>query len=264
MNFKLGTELHGFTVESVDKIEKINQCVYQLKYKKNGASLVHLSNKDTNNAFGIGFLTCPQDSSGVAHILEHLVLCGSKKFPVKDPFFSMLRRSLANFMNAFTASDWTMYPFSSQNPKDFYNLMDVYTDAVFFPLLKEKSFQQEAHRLEQQGAETIAQGVVFNEMKGAMSSPMEIMYRRTLNSVFPSITYHHNSGGEPVDILDLDLAQLQEFHKTHYHPSNAKFFSYGSFPLCFYFVSRSAPAERSLKKKILRCWGGSVFYEILG
>ena len=231
MNFKLGTELHGFTVESVDKIEKINQCVYQLKYKKNGASLVHLSNKDTNNAFGIGFLTCPQDSSGVAHILEHLVLCGSKKFPVKDPFFSMLRRSLANFMNAFTASDWTMYPFSSQNPKDFYNLMDVYTDAVFFPLLKEKSFQQEAHRLEQQGAETIAQGVVFNEMKGAMSSPMEIMYRRTLNSVFPSITYHHNSGGEPVDILDLDLAQLQEFHKTHYHPSNAKFFSYGSFPL---------------------------------
>ena len=102
MNFKLGTELHGFTVESVDKIEKINQCVYQLKYKKNGASLVHLSNKDTNNAFGIGFLTCPQDSSGVAHILEHLVLCGSKKFPVKDPFFSMLRRSLANFMNAFT------------------------------------------------------------------------------------------------------------------------------------------------------------------
>ena len=214
MNFKLGTELHGFTVESVDKIEKINQCVYQLKYKKNGASLVHLSNKDTNNAFGIGFLTCPQDSSGVAHILEHLVLCGSKKFPVKDPFFSMLRRSLANFMNAFTASDWTMYPFSSQNPKDFYNLMDVYTDAVFFPLLKEKSFQQEAHRLEQQGAETIAQGVVFNEMKGAMSSPMEIMYRRTLNSVFPSITYHHNSGGEPVDILDLDLAQLQEFHKN--------------------------------------------------
>ena len=91
MNFKLGTELHGFTVESVDKIEKINQCVYQLKYKKNGASLVHLSNKDTNNAFGIGFLTCPQDS-GVAHILEHLVLCGSKKFPVKDPFFSMLTK----------------------------------------------------------------------------------------------------------------------------------------------------------------------------
>ena len=164
MNFKLGTELHGFTVESVDKIEKINQCVYQLKYKKNGASLVHLSNKDTNNAFGIGFLTCPQDSSGVAHILEHLVLCGSKKFPVKDPFFSMLRRSLANFMNAFTASDWTMYPFSSQNPKDFYNLMDVYTDAVFFPLLKEKKFsaasrEQKRSSFGSKESRNVAQGV---------------------------------------------------------------------------------------------------------
>ena len=139
-NLKRGQEVQGFTVEAVDKIEKINQCVYQLKYKKNGASLVHLSNKDTNNAFGIGFLTCPQDSSGISHILEHIVLCGSKKFPVRDPFFSMIRRSLATFMNAFTASDWTMYPFSSQNLKDFYNLMDIYTDAVFFSATQRKKF----------------------------------------------------------------------------------------------------------------------------
>ena len=151
-----------------------------------GLLLMDLHNKKTRKR------NLHQNAYTVAHrnfkILVSFNQFGSKKFTVKDPFFSMLRRSLANFMNAFTASDWTMYPFSSQNPKDFYNLMDVYTDAVFFPLLKEKSFQQEAHRLEQQGAETIAQGVVFNEMKGAMSSPMEIMYRRTLNSVFPSIT----------------------------------------------------------------------------
>ena len=136
----------------------------------------------------------------------------------------MLRRSLATFMKEILRSDWTMYPFSSQNPKDFYNLMDVYTDAVFFPLLKEKSFQQEAHRLEQQGAETIAQGVVFNEMKGAMSSPEDIIYRRTLKSVFPSITYHQNSGGDPLDILDLTLEQLQKFHKNTITPATQNFF----------------------------------------
>lgn len=220
-----------FEIQFIHNIPKIKQKVYQLEHKKTGAQMVHLENHDTNNAFGVGFLTCPQDSSGIAHILEHIVLCGSKKYPVKDPFFSMLKRSLANFMNAFTASDWTMYPFATQNKKDFYNLLDVYTDAVFQPLIQENSFLQEAHRLEKDNEKWMAQGVVFNEMKGAMSSPPEIMYRRTLQAVFPSITYHHNSGGEPLNILDLSLQDLKDFHKVHYHPSNAKFFSYGNFDL---------------------------------
>ena len=220
-----------FEIQSIYNIPKIKQKVYQIEHKKTGAQMVHLENRDTNNAFGIGFLTCPQNSSGIAHILEHIVLCGSKKFPVSDPFFSMLKRSLANFMNAFTNSEWTMYPFATQNKSDFYNLMDVYTDAVFQPLIQKRSFLQEAYRLEKKQEKWVAQGVVFNEMKGAMSSPTEIMYRRTLQAVFPTITYHHNSGGEPLDILDLNLQDLKNFHKTHYHPSNAKFFSYGCFDL---------------------------------
>lgn len=231
VSLKIGEVVNGFEVISTNKVKKINQTIYQLKHQATGSSYVHLSNKDTNNCFAVTFLTYPQDSSGIAHILEHLVLCGSKKFPVKDPFFLMLKRSLAVFMNAFTASDWTMYPFCTQNKKDFYNLMDVYTDAAFFPLLKKESFFQEAHRLELENKKIVAKGVVFNEMKGAMSSPSDIMYRRTLQSVFPTITYHHNSGGEPIDILDLELNQLKKFHKTYYHPSNANFFSYGNFPL---------------------------------
>ena len=230
-SYSLGQNIEGFEIKSIDNIVRIKQKVYQLEHSLTGANLVHLENEDKNNAFGIGFLTCPQNSSGVAHILEHLVLCGSKKFPVKDPFFSMLKRSLATFMNAFTASDWTMYPFATKNKKDFYNLLNVYTDAVFFPLLKESSFVQEAHHLEKKQDRWQAGGVVFNEMKGAMSSPLEIVYRRTQQAVFPTITYHHNSGGEPLDILDLTLEDLKNFHQTHYHPSNAKIFSYGSFPL---------------------------------
>ena len=230
-NYQQNEIIFGFQVKSVVDIPKIHQRVYQLEHQKTGAQMVHFDNEDKNNAFGIGFLTCPQDSSGIAHILEHIVLCGSKNFPVKDPFFSMLKRSLATFMNAFTASDWTMYPYATQNKKDFYNLMSVYTDAVFQPLLKENSFAQEAHRLEKKNGKWDIDGVVFNEMKGAMSSPIEIMYRRTQQAVFPTITYHHNSGGEPLNILDLSLKDLKDFHRIHYHPSNAKFFSYGCFEL---------------------------------
>jgi Zn-dependent M16 (insulinase) family peptidase len=172
----------------------------------------------------------------VAHILEHVVLCGSERFPVRDPFFSMLKRSLSTFMNAFTASDWTMYPFASQNRKDFYNLLDVYLDAAFFPKLAELSFKQEGHRLEVvQEASTHEhleyKGVVYNEMKGAMSSPDQVMVRSILKVLCPDTTYAHNSGGEPADIPALTYAQLREFHRRHYHPSNAYFFTYGDLPL---------------------------------
>ena len=188
--------------------------------------------------FGVTFKTVPTDSTGVAHILEHTVLCGSNKYPVRDPFFSMIKRSLNTFMNAFTASDWTMYPFSTQNEKDFYNLMDVYLDAAFFPRLDETSFQQEGHRLEiipdpdADGREKLTlMGVVYNEMKGAMSSADQVMARALLNALYPDTTYRFNSGGEPADIPDLTHAQLKAFHQRHYHPSNAYFYTYGHLPL---------------------------------
>jgi hypothetical protein len=171
----------------------------------------------------------------VAHILEHTALCGSNKYPVRDPFFSMLKRSLSTFMNAFTASDWTMYPFSTQNSTDFYNLMDVYLDAAFFPKLDALSFKQEGHRLEVETADAVDtlvyKGVVYNEMKGAMSSPDQVMSRSLLNALYPDTTYGFNSGGDPLVIPQLTYEQLKQFHRRHYHPSNAFFYTYGNLPL---------------------------------
>ena len=164
------------------------------------------------------------------------MLCGSKRYPIRDPFFSMLKRSLQNFMNAFTSADWTMYPFATTNQQDFFNLLNVYLDAAFFPLLKEQSFFQEGWRLDlsektQQAGKLVAKGVVFNEMKGAMSTQSEIMVRRIQQALYPTVTYHHNSGGEPADIIDLDWEQLKKFHKEHYNPSNAWFYLYGDLEL---------------------------------
>ena len=172
------------------------------------------------------------DSTGVAHILEHTALCGSKKYPVRDPFFMMIRRSLNTFMNAFTSSDWTAYPFASQNRKDFFNLLDVYLDAVFFSRLDELDFAQEGHRLEfsemdNAESELLYKGVVFNEMKGALSSPVSQVWESLYKYLYPSTTYHYNSGGDPEFITDLSYQQLREFYKTHYHPSNAVFMTYG-------------------------------------
>jgi presequence protease len=164
------------------------------------------------------------------------VLCGSRRYPVRDPFFSMLRRSLNTFMNALTASDWTLYPFASLNEKDFYNLMGIYLDAVFFPLLSEQNFRQEGHRLEFADPENPTsplefKGVVYNEMKGAMADPASLIGRRLNRHLFPTTTYHHNSGGDPADILNLTHQNLKDFHSAYYHPSNAWFFSYGNLPL---------------------------------
>jgi Zn-dependent M16 (insulinase) family peptidase len=175
------------------------------------------------------------DSTGVAHILEHTVLCGSKKYPVRDPFFMMIRRSLNTFMNAFTSSDWTAYPFASQSKKDFNNLLDVYLDAAFFSRLDELDFLQEGHRVEFKKAdnpqsELEFKGVVFNEMKGAMSSPVSVLWQTLSEHLYPTTTYHYNSGGEPQNIPDLTYQQLKEFYRTHYHPSNAIFMTFGDIP----------------------------------
>jgi Zn-dependent M16 (insulinase) family peptidase len=229
----------GYAITRIEDISEAHMIFYELEHADSGARHIHLSNDDRENTFSVAFKTVPKDSTGVAHILEHTVLCGSAKYPVRDPFFSMLKRSLSTFMNAFTASDWTMYPFSTQNPKDFRNLMDVYLDAVFFPKLEKLSFKQEGHRLEiaeeaagnGEGPRLTYKGVVYNEMKGAMSSADQVMARSLLKSLYPSTTYSYNSGGEPSDIPLLTHAQLKVFHQQHYHPSNAYFYTYGNLPL---------------------------------
>ena len=234
--FQAGDRIGGYRVERVEAIAELGITLIALEHAATGARHVHLANADAENAFSVAFKTVPTDSTGVAHILEHTVLCGSRQYPVRDPFFSMLKRSLSTFMNAFTASDWTMYPFSTQNRKDFYNLLDVYLDAAFFPVIDPLSFKQEGHRLELEAAgdgteRLVYKGVVYNEMKGAMSSPDQLMGRNLLNALYPDTTYRHNSGGDPALIPQLTHEALIAFHRRHYHPSNAFFYTYGNLPL---------------------------------
>jgi Zn-dependent M16 (insulinase) family peptidase len=236
----IGESISGYRLQKTAYIDTNQSWYYHLEHEDTGARHVHLSRMDSENTFAVAFQTVPLDSSGVAHILEHTVLCGSKRYPVRDPFFSMLRRSLSTFMNAFTASDWTMYPFATQNPKDYCNLMDVYLNAVFFPKLDDLSFKQEGHRLEIEapakgkgvnGRQLVRKGVVYNEMKGAMSSPDQVMVRSILKALYPDTTYSNNSGGDPAVIPSLTHDQLVAFHRKHYHPSNAFFYTYGDLPL---------------------------------
>ena len=201
-------------------------------HPQTGLRHYHFANDDNENAFLVCFLTPPADSTGVAHILEHLVLCGSKRFPVRDPFFLMLRRSLSTFMNALTAADWTAYPFATCNRRDFQNLLSVYLDATFFPNLDRRDFSQEGWRLDfadasDADAPLIYKGVVYNEMKGEMSSAMRQLWHRLCHHLFPSTTYRHNSGGDPSQIPELTWEFLVDFHRRHYTPANAIVFTYG-------------------------------------
>ncbi len=232
----VGNTCHGFKITEAMPLPHLDGVFYSLAHINTGARYLHIQCPDRENTFGVALKTVPADSTGVAHILEHTVLCGSRKYPVRDPFFSMLKRSLSTFMNAFTASDWTLYPFATQNRKDFYNLLDVYLDAVFYPRLEALSFKQEGHRIEFEGdtdsdRRLVYKGVVYNEMKGAMSSPNQVLGRSLLHALYPDTTYRFNSGGDPQVIPDLTVADLRAFHKRHYHPSNAFFYSYGNLPL---------------------------------
>jgi hypothetical protein len=256
-DFRQGEQVGNYTVNRVVPLERIRSFYYDLEHKVTGARHIHISNDDAENTFSVAFKTVPVDSTGVAHILEHTALCGSHRYPVRDPFFSMLKRSLSTFMNAFTASDWTMYPFSTQNTKDFFNLLDVYLDAAFFPKIDELSFKQEGHRLEIEGDlnsddpdrfRLVYKGVVYNEMKGAMSSPDQVMVRSIQKELYPSTTYHYNSGGDPAEIPSLTYQQLKEFHRRHYHPSNAFFYTYGNVPL----AESLATIEDTVLKKFER------------
>lgn len=217
------------------EIESLNLAVEEYRHRATGAVHYHLASDSSENVFLVALRTVPMDSTGVAHILEHTALCGSERYPVRDPFFMMLRRSLNTFMNAFTSSDWTAYPFASQNRKDFSNLLDVYLDAVFFSSLEELDFAQEGHRVEFEKAgdsdsPLVYKGVVFNEMKGAMSSVSSTLWQTLCEHLFPTSTYHYNSGGDPEHIPDLSYDQLKAFYKSHYHPSNAIFMTFGDIP----------------------------------
>lgn len=203
--------------------------VQSYKHRQTGLTHYHLSCDNSENALMIGFATQPMSSRGEAHILEHVVLCGSQKYPVRDPFFSMIKRSLQTFMNAMTASDWTVYPFATQNTKDFFNLMDVYLDAVLFPNIHPLDFAQEGVRLHlDDDGKVHYHGIVFNEMKGAMSGEIEQLYYALMPHLFDTTTYHYNSGGDPAHIPSLTHRDLVEFHQKYYHPSNAVMMSFGN------------------------------------
>lgn len=225
-----------FTITKYLPIQELSCVLTELVHHPTGAKVLHIGNEDPENLFSLSFQTFPQNSNGVAHILEHTVLCGSKKFPVKDPFFCMTRRSLNTFMNAMTGQDFTCYPASSQIEKDFYNLLEVYLDAVFHPNLDPMSFLQEGHRLEFQDPNHSSsalkyQGIVYNEMKGAMSSIDSRFWQALLKHLTPDLIYAHNSGGDPKEIPSLTHEELIDFHRQFYHPSRCLFFFYGNIPL---------------------------------
>nr|XP_004409406.2 PREDICTED: presequence protease, mitochondrial [Odobenus rosmarus divergens] len=230
---EVGERIHGFTVSQVTAIPELSLTAVKLSHDSTGAKYLHLAREDTNNLFSVQFRTTPMDSTGVPHVLEHTVLCGSHKYPCRDPFFKMLNRSLSTFMNAFTASDYTLYPFSTQNPKDFQNLLSVYLDAAFFPCLRELDFWQEGWRLEHENPKDpqtplTFKGVVFNEMKGVFTDNERIFSQHLQNRLLPDHTYSVISGGHPLCIPDLTWEQLKQFHATHYHPSNASFLMFNT------------------------------------
>jgi Zn-dependent M16 (insulinase) family peptidase len=192
-----------------------------------GARHIHLATERGDLTFLVAFPTVPQSDDGRAHILEHLALCGSRRYPVRDPFFSMMRRSTASFMNAMTYADRTAYPFASTDRNDFFNLLDVYLDATFFPRLDYLNFLQEGWRYTLEDGKLHYQGVVFNEMKGAFADPMRALYRGLTAHLLAGTTYEVESGGDPLAIPDLSHPMLQDFHASHYHPSQAVFMSSG-------------------------------------
>ena len=226
----------GYTITRREPLERLEGAYLELEHKRTGARHIHIECPDDNNGFAVFFPTPPSDSTGVAHILEHVVLAGSQRFPVRDPFFSMTRRSLSTFMNALTGSDWTMFLYSTRNAKDFMNLLQVYLDAAFFPRLSEDSFKQEGIRFEfEDPADPKSglryKGVVFNEMKGALATPSAAIDRAVGKALFPGLPYSYVSGGDPEDIPNLTWEHLRSFHARYYHPSNARFYTYGNLPL---------------------------------
>lgn len=229
--FKLNNVYHGFKLTEERKVNEIDSLARVFEHVKSGARLLHLENRDDNKVFSIAFRTTPHDSTGVPHIIEHTVLCGSKKFRTKDVFTDMAKSSLKTFINAMTYPDKTVYPVSSRNQKDFFNLMEVYLDAVFYPNIYENHelLRQEGWRYEvdEETGKLIYKGIVYSEMKGALSSPEGLLDRSVLGSLFPNTTYDVNSGGDPMYIPDLTQEAFENFHRNFYHPSNSYIYLYG-------------------------------------
>ena len=224
-------DLTAYRIVDERKMEELNSIGTVLEHKKTGARVFLVSNDDENKVFYIGFRTPPSDDTGVPHILEHSVLCGSDKFPVKDPFVELVKGSLNTFLNAMTYPDKTVYPIASCNDKDFQNLMDVYMDAVLHPNIynEKKIFMQEGwhYELESEDSPVIYNGVVYNEMKGAFSSPESVLDRYTQKMLFPDTCYGFESGGDPKSVPDLTYEAFLDFHRTYYHPSNSFIYLYG-------------------------------------
>ncbi len=249
---KTGEILHGFIVERSEFLPEADGTLWYLKHKKLNTPLCFLERADSNKSFYIAFKTPPEDSTGVFHIIEHSVLCGSEKFPVKEPFVELLKSSLKTFLNAMTYQDRTVYPVSSRSDRDFLNLVDVYMDAVLHPLMLENEniFMQEGHRFElSEDGELSANGVVYNEMKGAMSSPDGISSEELLTLLYPDSPFGKNSGGDPDEILKLSYEDFCRAHKKHYHPSSAMLFLDGEvnldevLPLLDSYLSEYEPRE---------------------
>ncbi len=221
-----------FSLIQEREIPELNSRARLFTHDKTGARLISVTNNDENKAFGITFRTPPASSNGVAHIMEHAVLCGSRKYRVKEPFIELSKSSLNTFLNAMTYPDKTAYPVASTNLQDFYNLIDVYLDAVFYPLIPERTLQQEGwhYELESPEAPLTFKGVVFNEMKGNYSSPDNLLNEHSQHSIFPDNLYGFDSGGDPLAIPDLTYEEFKRFHDTYYHPSNSYIWFYGDDP----------------------------------
>lgn len=222
-----------YDVVSVEKLVDLDSVGLLLKHKKSGARVVVVTNDDDNKVFSIGFKTPPFNDTGLQHILEHSVLCGSRKYPVKDPFVELCKGSLNTFLNAMTYSDKTVYPVASCNLTDFKNIMDVYMDAVFYPAIykHQEIFKQEGwhYELEDKDAELTVNGVVYNEMKGVFSSPDDVLSRYTYSALFPDTNYKYESGGDPDCIPKLTYEEFLEYHRNYYHPVNSYIYLYGDF-----------------------------------
>ena len=225
-------EKFGFTISWKKNIHELQSTATLWQHKRTGVQVLSFCNNDENKVFGISFRTPPKDSTGVAHILEHSVLNGSKKYPSKEPFVELLKGSLQTFLNAFTYPDKTCYPVASANLQDFYNLVDVYLDAVFHPLITQETFEQEGWHVEAFSAHEplLYKGVVYNEMKGVYSSPDSILGEASQQSLFPDTTYGLDSGGRPDETLKLTYKQFCDFHSKFYHPLNGKIFFWGDDP----------------------------------
>ena len=222
-----------FTLLREEKLSEVGGIARLWQHNKTKAELISVVNDDENKSFGVAFRTPPKNSTGVAHILEHSVLCGSKKYPVKEPFVELLKSSLQTFLNALTFPDKTCYPVASTNLQDFYNLIDVYLDAVFYPRIDENVLLQEGWHIHAEDADSSKwtfKGVVYNEMKGVYSSPDSVLAEESQHSVFPDTLYSLDSGGNPPEILNLTYAEFKDFHTRYYHPTNARFFFWGDDP----------------------------------